>query len=407
MAMISLSPDALRFGERLPFGLFDHNGLLLVPSGVALDDSRKLQRLRAKALYVAESDADIYRRWSGECAEKLVADEATLQHISQARSTVDRRRSQAAEPPRTPRKRTLPETFDELVRHLHLALRSARPEASWVEQVEGAVDELHEFSRRHPDATLFLLIQHVSQDLQHYSTCHATLCAFVCSQIATMLKWPEAEVHSLAMAACTMNASVSALQDQLAQQSTPLSPDQQALIAQHAANSAELLAGAGVTDVRWIDLVRRHHDETLRHRPLEELSPTERGARLLNMVDSFTAQISLRASRAPIPPLLAAQRSCVGEDGRPDALGAALIRTLGMYPPGSYVELANREVAVVLARGLRVNEPVVASVVGPSGMALTSPALRHTSTPARAVTQTVAVRDVRVRLNAERVLALL
>jgi len=54
-----------------------------------------------------------------------------------------------------------------------------------------------------------------------------------------------------------------------------------------------------------------------------------------------------------------------------------------------------------------VNEPVVAAVVGASGMALTSPSVRHTSTPARAVIGAVPVKDIRVRLNQQKLLDLI
>ena len=39
------------------------------------------------------------------------------------------------------------------------------------------------------------------------------------------------------------------------------------------------------------------------------------------------------------------------ETGQPDEAGAALIKAVGLYPPGSIVRLANGEVGVVAKRG--------------------------------------------------------
>lgn len=406
MAMISLPNDQLRFGDKLPFGLYDRNGLLLVPCGASIADRTKFERLRTKALFVTESEADVFRRWQGAPAEALMAQgHMRLEHIAQARVVGERRNAPAVSEHQ--RKLSLSESFEQLMRTVHIALRDARPSAEWLLTMEDAMDPVRTFARTRPEHTLFLLFQHLGHDTTHYNAHHSTLCAVVAAQVARTLRWPEDRIRSLVSAAFTMNVTVSALQDELAGQATAMRADQQQQVQQHPTTSAELLEGAGVTDTLWLDLVRLHHDADLRTLPMDTLSDTQRLARLLYTVDQFTARISLRASRAPMPPLLAAQDTCVGADGRPDDLGAALIRTIGMYPPGSYVELYNREMAVVLSRGQRVNEPVVAAIVGSSGMALTQPSVRHTTVPARAVKGAVPSKEIRVRLQIQRVLDLI
>jgi hypothetical protein len=153
--------------------------------------------------------------------------------------------------------------------------------------------------------------------------------------------------------------------------------------------------------------VRLHHDRGLLETPLAALDASSRLARLLGVVDRFTAKVSRRASRMPMSPLAAARDACVGPDGRPDELGSALLKTLGMYPPGSYVQLANGEAGVVLARGSKANEPKVAVLVGASGLPLADPVLRDTSLHGRAVTGAMAVAQMRVRIHHEKLLELL
>ena len=129
--------------------------------------------------------------------------------------------------------------------------------------------------------------------------------------------------------------------------------------------------------------------------------------RLLMTVDRFAARISRRGSRSPMSPLIAARDLCVGEDGLPDEFGAALLRTIGMYPPGSYVRLINGELGVVLAPGRRMNQPQVAVIQGASGLPLSDPILRDTAQPGREVIEAVRVGEVRVTVEADKALALL
>ena len=83
---------------------------------------------------------------------------------------------------------------------------------------------------------------------------------------------------------------------------------------------------------------------------------------------------------------------------------AAIIKAVGLYPPGSLVKLANGETAVVLRRGRRANAPTVAALINPSGAVLALPALRQTQMPATAVTGGVAPHEVKVRLNLPKLL---
>jgi hypothetical protein len=83
-----------------------------------------------------------------------------------------------------------------------------------------------------------------------------------------------------------------------------------------------------------------------------------------------------------------------------------LLKAVGLYPPGSFVELANGEVGIVVARGRRANLPYVASLVSTSGNPLGEPALRDTIESRYNVKAAVAASLVKVRPQHERVLAL-
>jgi hypothetical protein len=119
--------------------------------------------------------------------------------------------------------------------------------------------------------------------------------------------------------------------------------------------------------------VRAHHDNSQANEPLESLTPALRLARLLRRVDIFSAKISRRASRAPMSPVQAAREACLGAGGVPDEVGGALLKAVGLYPPGSFVELVSGELGIVVARGRRANLPYVASLVSAAGNPLGEP----------------------------------
>jgi len=67
------------------------------------------------------------------------------------------------------------------------------------------------------------------------------------------------------------------------------------------------------------------------------------------------------------------------ENGQIDEAGAALIKAIGIYPPGSFVRLANGEVAVVVQRGANTAAPRVAVVLNRNGTPNADLTLRNTS----------------------------
>jgi hypothetical protein len=123
-------------------------------------------------------------------------------------------------------------------------------------------------------------------------------------------------------------------------------------------------------------VVRLHHDDSQARRPLGQLDPVQRAARLLHRVDLFIAMLSCREGRPPMSPVQAARKCCLDAEGTPDEIGAALLQAVGLYPPGSCVRLANGEAGVVVGRGPRANLPRVAVVQGADGAPLPQPLLR-------------------------------
>jgi HD-GYP domain-containing protein (c-di-GMP phosphodiesterase class II) len=284
-------------------------------------------------------------------------------------------------------------------------LRETQPGAEWVKRLEHAADEMLALAARDTDMALYLLVQTAGQDVNQYSAHHAMLCAIVCELAARWLAWTEDERRSLTRAALSMNLSMSATQDALARQIGALSAAQRRQVNEHAHDSAALLTGAGVKDWLWLDAVRLHHREFEADPAGVPPAPAERLANLLHRVDVYTAKLSLRSSRNASSPAIAARDACLNAHGVPDAVGATMLRVLGLYPPGTYVLLASGEVAVVVKRGAKAHTPSVASVRRADGGLFMQPVRRDTADARHAVLRGVAAADVKVRINQWRVLS--
>jgi hypothetical protein len=277
-------------------------------------------------------------------------------------------------------------------------------EPGWLGRLEAAAEHLRHHASLDQDVALYMLLQTAAHDVDHYSAHHSMLCALVVDLCAVRLDWPAEEIDALFHAALTMNLGMRALQDEMARQTGGPTKHQRQCVAEHPAKGVGLLQAAGVTDALWLDTVRRHH------RPIEEgesgdtLQPSQRLAQLLQRVDVFTAKLSRRRSREGISATVAAREVCLDDTGRPDPIGAMLLRVLGLYPPGSYVRLAGGEFAVVTRRGAKAHEPIVACLRGADGMAMTRPLPRDSSDPRYGVRRGALASDLNYVLNHARVL---
>jgi ribosomal protein S16 len=94
------------------------------------------------------------------------------------------------------------------------------------------------------------------------------------------------------------------------------------------------------------------------------------------------------------------------ENKEVDEAGAALIKAVGIYAPGSYVRLASDEVAVVVRRGANTSTPRVAVVLNRSGMPTAEHAVRDTNNKDYRVVASVPYSEVKVQIQLERLLPL-
>ena len=265
---------------------------------------------------------------------------------------------------------------------------------------------MRELVQQDTDLGLYLLFQLAANSPVGYSASHALICSVLCHLMAGVLILPRMERDSLVHAAMTMNMSMTALQDQMAQQVEKPSAVQQDAIAAHPANSAAMLESLGVTDTLWLSTVSLHHDETTDKGAWRTVSPATRLARILRIVDRYAAMISPRRSREGRSATDSMRSIVAKSPERQDEISHSLVRVVGLSPPGTYVRLDNGELAVVVRRSIQPNLPDVAIVVGEDTQLLNVPRLHHTAQGSPRIKSALPASAMHERLNHHQILRL-
>jgi len=397
MAVIQLSPSLLRLGHPIPVALRDASGQLLVPRGTLLTDEAQRQQLIARGIYVDANDSEQFRKALAGKLDSMVRSNALLGQIAKAvpdASACGPSGAKAA-------------LGDPIAAWNGLMLRASSllhepPQADFVTRVQRLDREAVELLDADADASLLMLIHSTTNELHQYSVTHALLVLAVCELASRHLGWPAEWKPSLRCAALTMNIAMTTLQDQLALQDSPVTPRQRDAIDRHAGNAVTQMQKLGVDDALWLDAVEHHHASP--PGPLAELPPMLQLARLIQRADIFAARLSPRKMRQAMAATAAAKAAYLDENQQADEAGAAIIKGLGIYPPGSYVRLASQEIGVVIRRGKRANEPLVASILSRTGTPLGEPAVRDTRQKPYEIAGGVPPHEVKLRLNLQRLL---
>ncbi|MDE2146210.1 MAG: phosphohydrolase [Burkholderiales bacterium] len=347
-------------GEPLPFRVIDGQGRLLLARGQVLQDARQLQALIDR----------------GACVD---AEEAAAARLARSGATDDGEAGAAA----VPRAFTWFDRFERQVWQLDAllrALQAGEPVAARLAEF-GAVQRA--LVERQSDAALFVAVRQDDRRFALYGLTHTLHCATVVLLTARLLGWPAERLQSAFMAALTMNAAIVELQARMAEQADPPTRRQIEQIRAHPLRSAQQLREAGVADDLWLASVEQHHERAGGRGYPQGLPAVDETARLLRAADVYTAKISPRALRPAVRPQQAARELFQEEQGSP--LAAALIKAVGLYPPGEFVQLKSGEAAIVVHRAGAERAAQVTALLDAAGRPLPAAPRRDTGTPAWAI----------------------
>jgi HD-GYP domain-containing protein (c-di-GMP phosphodiesterase class II) len=304
--------------------------------------------------------------------------------------------------PKPPAGPDLTGAWTDLENHLSALLRAPHAAGDFVHDLLQIEQRMVALLQADPDGSLYLMLQLAALSNVGYSASHALVCASLCHLVAAETVADGGLGRSLNRAALSMNIAMTRLQDELALQSTQPTAQQKRQIDQHASDGVALLESLGVTDPVWLEIVARHHDGP--ELQADPDSPVTLLTRVLMVTDRYAALISPRETRGG---------RCITDSGRnvvarrgetPDPVGHALLRIVGICPPGTFVRLQDQSVAVVLRRTATPGAPLVAQVLDPQGNPIPEPPLRDSGQEPYQVEAALVTRTVHVRLNHGRLL---
>jgi len=351
MANKQLVEEDLTVGEPVKWHIYDGNGRLLVKKGMSLRSERQISKIIRLSGYIKTDVNNL-----DELDQNIAANDALspFHHID-----------------------GVLEKLNKVFRYI--IYKPANPAKKVPDKLRSLSKSIIGLCEYDMDATIGSI--HVGKDYS-YTIIHPLHCAIISYALAYNLGIRDNRLHSIVCAALTSNLGMFEMQAKLLEQQGPLTPKQKEEVEKHTMRSTIMLKRIGVLDKLWLEIVLQHHekqDGTGYPRGLEG-DEFIREAKILAMADRYHAMVSPRDYRVGLSPTEALKQIFQGRGKEVDeALSALLIKDMGIFPPGSFVQLANEEVAIVTRRGEDRMKPTVKSIVDPDGRSYKNPRARDTS----------------------------
>lgn len=363
--------DQLQVQSPLPVDVYDAGNRLLLRRGNIIATEAQLERLIAEGLF---SDQPLPTRKrspgtppsnesesSSETPEEMLVDGLPARAVAKPKVRVS--------------------VYAEVVgvaKSLEALLRAPTANADFVAQVGELASALRKACALDPDATLAHIM--FARDVP-YPVRQMINVAIVTALLLERTNNDSERTQDAVCAALTCNLSIQSVQEELYRQQA-MTAEQRQAIAGHPVECAQKLAELGVRAPVWLDVVRQHHEFVDGSGYPQKLSGAAvlREAQVIGLADRYCSTVTERAYRQAIAPDLAMTQIQTRSGSAIDpALIDELVHWVGLYPPGTVVELVNREVAVVTRRLRDPKHPVVFAVAGQNLQPFESPRKRMTA----------------------------
>lgn len=351
--------DLIHVGEPLAFRVLDEFERLLLNEGHVIANERQLALLVERGAWVDR---------------RLVTEQRRRQAGHGAAPRVSLARTE-----------TLFDRWEKAQWDLEAVLRRTAKGEARAADWQAMTDEFTALVDRDADIALFLAVRQEDRRFALYPLAHSLHAAVLCLLAARQAGWPAQRQQSVVGAALSMNVSMVDLQAHMAEQDTPPTKAQFDVIRGHPQLGVTLLQAAGINDADWLRAVAEHHERADGSGYPRGLAEVCDEARMLRMADVYMAKITPRAQRQPLVPLQASRQLFQQEPGSP--LAMALIKAVGVHPPGCLVQLKSGEVAVVKQRAASGRPaPLVCTLSDRKGHPSVNSHMLDSADPAHAIT---------------------
>lgn len=258
-----------------------------------------------------------------------------------------------------------------------VSLLQNQPLERFEETLDVACGPLEIMIRRDPDLAILNAVRNGLEDRRSYGMVHSMHAAVVSMLIAARLNWSSGDVTRAGKTALSMNVSILRLLGSLALRRADPRPHEQAALLAHPVRSREMLEEAGVTDRDLLAAVEQHHERADGKGFPAGITDVAELAALVRCADAFATGLHEHSGPGRTAPDQLLRQIFVDENR--SAYAAALVKEMGIFPPGCVVNLANGEQGVVIRRGSVITSPFVVSIAEGSRRPLSAPVLRDTT----------------------------
>ena len=347
MKLLRLPRAKVQIGTPLPWNVRDEHSVLLLSRGHIVETEHQLEALLRRGAFVDIEEVRASASVSAPSQATVVARPLNLFGL-----------------------------WNQTAKNLKALLDGAKPNGNFTEHIDLFANHIVQLTDLNVDIGIYCSVRQDHEQHFYYGYNHALHTAGLCLLIARHLQWSTERTMSLVKAALTMNMSILELQGQMAAQDGPLKDKQRVAIHAHPSETVALLESLGVTDDSWLEAIMQHHERSDGSGYPLGLTDFGEMAVALRVADVFMAKISPRALRAALTPIEAVRQLYQEDHGGP--ISVAVVKSIGVHPPGDFVKLASGELGVVVQRTKSASAPIVASITDTAGRPVTHTPRRDT-----------------------------
>jgi len=364
--MIELQREDIILGKPILWNIYRSDGNILLKKGLRITSEKNLERLMESQLFRDPSNED--GASEQPAATKPVATETPP--AAQKEAT-----TQEAQKPSNP---------FEWINYFSTQLKKILDNISDGDTDAGTqtiklAENISKLASSYRDQ--FLAAVHMYYP-QAYSLMQPVYSALLCDLTGQTLGYSEEQRASMRAAALTANLGMYSYQDSLNNQSSPFTEAQREEMQLHPYQSVQLLKDIDIEDDTWLKAIAQHHERNDGTGYPAGITSNTIGAesKIISLADSYLAMITRRAYGEKIQPKVALQNIYKSASDEDQSIFLAFIKVLGIFPPGTYVKLANDEIAIVKKQSEKGGLKCIVSSISRSDLTLFNiPVERDTS----------------------------
>lgn len=255
---------------------------------------------------------------------------------------------------------------------LYTAIKSKHEKAA--SMMENLMATIARITEANPDAALAAI--HLSRQTSPLK--QPIYCAVIAHLFATQQELDDNRRKALMQAVLFCNITFYEFQVLLNRMDGKLTESQRAKLEKHPLQSAQIMEAAGFMDPQMIKAIRQHHERPdgsgyPNRLPSKDISDL---ALVVSMCEVYTARIDNRAHRKPVLAREALAHFQNDEDTRIKGLLLNFAKSIGLYPPGTWVKLASGETAIVVQRQKNSPIPIVRALFDGNNIPYMGPVVR-------------------------------